>query len=418
MSKKKVISIISICVLTVTALVTAIAAGAFEGIFEPDSKKQQTDVVSADNTETSSPIQQTSAGETEEYSKDLSKMYSSVGYVSFEKATESWSKLMEVDRYGENFTKSQAEELLKYYNEEKKSYELKKMLESVGAIEKDMPMLKLEDARQICKDVDNNNIGIQQEDLSGFEAMKWFSILAGGPDKAVIQWPGVVYTYYLNEKMSEYIKADLTSVMYIRKNLETGEVESEHLFESNRILAEQYAKESEELIRNDPYEGLEIYDYYYKYATEAQRKELEKVKEIDTSHPATSSGGGFYTKKILEIMGKIPKGMPMLTLEQAQEICSDPELISKHKAAMEDYTKTEEFVEALLEEFNAVAGAPDWEDAASPMYLESCYHRYFINERTEYISIIGTSVSYGNFDDDGMLVSSIMLFDYGYEDEE
>jgi len=77
----------------------------------------------------------------------------------------------------------------------------------------------------------------------------------------------------------------------------------------------------------------------YERANNDQKRDLNALAN-DKSVPSFLQ----QTKNILIIIGALPKDTPMLTIDEAKAICTDPQVQS---------------VKSILDKFNSIAGAPD-----------------------------------------------------------
>ncbi len=122
----------------------------------------------------------------------------------------------------------------------------------------------------------------------------------------------------------------------------------------------------------DPFNYIDLYDSCWHYATQEQRRALEEIPQVEC---CGSPMMGVYARAVLTIMGALPEDQSRLTLEHAQTSCAYVDA--------QGYEEHAELRRALLEEFNVLAGAPDYHGGSGTMYTI-----WLLNdEGTEYIRL-------------------------------
>lgn len=124
-------------------------------------------------------------------------------------------------------------------------------------------------------------------------------------------------------------------------------------------------------------EEADLLSRSYKIASDEQKALLDN---IDTEN--FLGAVGVYTKQIKIIMNELPVDTPYITLEQAVNICS--------MVDVDDYNTVNEFEHDIVQQFNQITGAPDFEGGSG-------IHRvvYFLDDdHSKYIIIRLGSVIY------------------------
>lgn len=124
---------------------------------------------------------------------------------------------------------------------------------------------------------------------------------------------------------------------------------------------------------------IDDFDYSNFYQSSYDRATPEQREQLDAIFADLSYGTGEWRRPVLLVLGDLPADTPRLTAQDAARL----------------YGKVE--FENMDEEFNKIAGAPDWV-GGSGIYREI----YFLNdERTEAIYLVMNEVHYVVFNEDG-----------------
>lgn len=429
MKIKKNIFIFGICVcLLVISVVTATLVGAFDELFSVENSEDldfsaESNSIT-DNSNDSSEAEEDSEEKTSSESQTTNVVLDEKTLLSMrinedfepydpERTCQMLKQIInfsEIDYQIGEFTEEQHAALSEIYI----NYDRirpKKVLEILGAIEPGCPMITVEQAMEICSSPDMIALRANYkypEDV-GKEIAKRFNEIARAPDIYYATVHGVACRYFLNENGSRYILVSFYSSDWEIIDLNTRS--SKYLFEQDKIEAER-AEAVQQNVKENSEVKYKDYAYYYESATEAQRKALEKIKTVvEENADVGKTESQYYEKKILEILGEIPKDMPMLTLRYVKEVCADPAIVKMkeeiNSSGSTDLEKSKKFTEAVIAKFNEVAGAADVRTSSlrSPIV-------YFLNkEHTEYILINAGNVFYVTVDENGDTSYKEGLFD-------
>jgi hypothetical protein len=131
----------------------------------------------------------------------------------------------------------------------------------------------------------------------------------------------------------------------------------------------------------------DLLEWAYDQATDEQKQKLDEIK-----NDKSITLPGQWTKRILIVMNELPIDTPMLSLSIVETI-----LLKESVRAFDVYS--DEFTQAVVNEFNIIAGAPDYEGGSGTYQYE-----YFLNnEHTQIILVVLGTVKYIVKGEDGSI---------------
>lgn len=282
------------------------------------------------------------------------------------------------DNSGESSANDSTEQTL---NEEfmgRENYRAEKI--ASGEIPADTPRITREQADAIINDPKIDQI-IRDHDFQGLNedgtplVLEQFNEIAGYYDFYSTMWGDGCYIYGIEDTCNEYIAVcESTCKVYYWKGTDyslLGKAWRERM-EASQPLRDKVNS------RLKTFDGKPIYEYYYEKATDEQKAKLEPLKE-KISYDRDNYG--YQQKKMMQAIGELPEDTPQLTFEQVKAICTSEKIVKLYNeyknffptTVEEEYEKmfkAYDLQDALIAEFDKIAGAPDiFEEYSNRVYF-------------------------------------------------